>query len=150
MRSFFEQRLFHYMMDRAALVRAAALLESASATGPRIAGAAYMVLKEVLEELGQLSLERKIALFESSVAYEPDWIQNRQHLAWAYVEAGRLEAGRAQLHRALSNATKPVRATTATERTFEELITGRSGDRVTERLVHDLERLDQAPGGSGE
>jgi tetratricopeptide (TPR) repeat protein len=132
----------HYLMDEDALQRATDLLESVieRGDGEEYTSAAYMLLAEVLEE-GDLSTERKIQLLEASVGYEPDWVYNHQSLAWAYMEAGKPSDALEQINQALSNVKSPDPEWSVTKWNFEETISGRIGNRATERLLADLEKL---------
>ena len=134
----------HYLMDPDSLRRAADLLESVIQEDPQHAGAAYMLLAEVLDEAGNLPLNRKLQLLEASVHREPGWVFNRQSLAWAYTEAGRYSDALAQLRIALANVTKADPSWSISTRNFEESITGRIGHRVIERLTSDMERVQAA------
>jgi tetratricopeptide (TPR) repeat protein len=134
----------HYLMDPAALRRAAILLESLIQTSPKLAGAAYMLLAEVLDEEGNLTVDRKIELLEKSVALEPGWVHNRESLAWAYMEAGRFADALEQINRALTNVVTPTPDWKITIRNFEESITGRTGHLILERLSRDLEKIKAA------
>jgi thioredoxin-like negative regulator of GroEL len=131
----------HYLMDPDAIRRAAVLLESIIQTDPHHAGAAYMLLAEVLEEESHLTVDRKIQLLEASVSLEPDWVYNRENLAQAYHEAGRFSDALEQIHKALANVTTTDPQWSITTRNFEESITGRIGYRVIERLTADLEKI---------
>ena len=53
-----------HLMDPDAIQRAAGLLESVIRVDPQHAGAAYMLLSEVLEEEGNLAVDKKIQLLE--------------------------------------------------------------------------------------
>lgn len=131
----------HYLMDPDALRRAAGLLQSVIQADPQHAGAAYMLLAEVLEEEGSLPVDTKIQLLESSVACEPGWVYNRESLAWAYMESGRYADALERIHKASSNIMQPDPGWSIATRNFEESITGRIGHRVTERLTSDLEKI---------
>jgi tetratricopeptide (TPR) repeat protein len=134
----------HYLMDQDALRRAITLLESVTEGGDtQYTGAAYMLLAEVREEEGSLSTDKKIQLLEASVSYEPNWVYNRQSLAWAYMEAGRHSDAIEQINHALANVRTPEPEWSVTKRNFEESITGRIGHRVTERLASDLEKVQE-------
>lgn len=132
----------HYLMDPDALRRAAALLGPVIEKDPQRAGAALMLLAEILEEQGALPLDRRIALLEASVRSEPEWVHNRQSLAWAYKEAGRLSDALAQIRAALTNIASPDPAWTVTRRNFEESITGRTGHGIRERLMSDVKEIE--------
>jgi len=134
----------HYLMVPAAIRRAAILLESVIQTNPERAGAAYLLLAEVLDEEGNLTVDRKIELLEKSVALEPTWVHNRESLAWAYMEAARFADALEQISKALTNVVTPNPEWSITTRNFEESITGRTGHRITERLSGDLEKIKTA------
>ena len=131
----------HYLMDPAAIRKAKELLESVIQADPQHAGAAYMLLAEVLEEEGNLPVDQKIEMLEKSVALEPDWVFNRQSLAWAYRQTGKFSKALEQIEKALSNVTQPDPSWSITRRNFEESITGRIGHRAAERLTSDLQKL---------
>jgi tetratricopeptide (TPR) repeat protein len=131
----------HYLMDPVAIRRAKTLLESVIQADPQHAGAAYMLLAEVLEEEGNLPVDQKIKMLETSVALEPDWVFNRQSLAWAYRQAGKFSNALEQIEKALGNVSQPDPSWSITRRNFEESITGRIGNRASERLTSDLQKL---------
>ena len=133
-----------YLMDQEALKRAVELLGPVLEDGSSYTGAAFMLLAEILEEPGDLPLERKIQLLEASAELEPEWVYNRQSLAWAYSEAGRFAEALAQLQRARANVIPPDPNWTLTRRNFEESVTGRAGHRVVERLDADIEKVSGA------
>jgi hypothetical protein len=88
-------------------VRRAALERAGEVLAPLLdvdayAGAANMLLAEVLEEQ-RAGLDERIRLLEASVAREPDWVSNRQDLAWAYSESGRHSEAAEQLERAIGS-----------------------------------------------
>ena len=134
----------HYLMDQDALRRATTLLESVIESGDtQYTAAAYMLLAEVLEEKGSLSTDKQIQLLEASVSSEPNWVYNRQSLAWAYMEAGRHSDALEHINQALANVKTPEPEWSFTKRNFEESITGRIGHRVTERLESTLEKVQE-------
>jgi thioredoxin-like negative regulator of GroEL len=131
----------HYLMESKALRRAAALLASIISTDSDSAGAAYWLLAQVLDDLGELSVERRIELLEASVACEPAWVLNRQSLASAYEEAGDLPAAIAQIRQALANVGREDPSWRPARKNFERSITGRASFRIAERLHAQLARL---------
>lgn len=136
----------HYLMSPSALERAAQLLQSVIEEDPRLEGAAYLLKAEVLEELGSLSLSQKIKLLEASVKSRPNWVYNRQSLAWAYAEAGRFPEAIDQINEALENIQQSDPTWSIATRNFEESISGTIGHRVAERLHSDLKKVEQSMG----
>lgn len=134
---------YHYLMDQDSLRRAVALLQSVTVMDRQYASASYLLLAEVLEAQANLSVDKKIQLLETSVSLEPDWVYNRQNLAWAYMDAGRFLDAFEQIKQALVNVRIPESEWSVTKRNFEESITGRIGHRVIERLTSDLEKIKE-------
>lgn len=131
--------LLHVRMDAVAVERAREVL-TPLLTVPTAAGAANLLLAEIREEQGA-DLDERIALLESSVAREPDWVSNRHDLAWAYSDAGRHADAAEQLERALRSVVPVDPAWDAARRSYEESITGRSADGTEARLRADLAEL---------
>jgi tetratricopeptide (TPR) repeat protein len=131
--------LLHFRLDEAALRRAADLL-TPLLNHPTHAAAAHLLLAEVRDEqVGDL--DERIALLERSVALAPDWVSNRQDLAWAYSEAGRQEDATAQLNQAIGAVRAADPSWSIQQREFEESITGRAAAGTVERLREDLREL---------
>lgn len=131
--------LLHMRLDGPPLQRAAEVLmplldESAAA------GAAHMLLAEVRDEQGG-DLAERISLLERSVALEPDWVNNRQDLAWAYSEAGRHADSAAQLQAAMAAVRDADPGWGLQRREFEESITGRTAAGARDRLAEDLRQF---------
>jgi tetratricopeptide (TPR) repeat protein len=131
--------LLHFRMDQAALDRATQLLIPLL-DHPIYAGAAHLLLAEVRDEQGR-DLAERIGLLERSVALAPDWVSNRQDLAWAYSEAGRQEDAAAQLNQAITAVRAVDPSWGIQQREFEESITGRTAAGTVERLREDLREL---------
>lgn len=133
--------LLHVRMDSAALTRAADVLEPLrTSSSPRLSAAAHLLLAEIGDERGQVVGDR-IRLLEASIEQRPDWVSNRQDLAWAYSEVGRQADAAAQLRVALAAIIPADPAWSVGRREFEESITGRTGDGATARLQSDLDAL---------
>lgn len=131
--------LVHVRLDQAAMNRATDLLTPLLDDRTH-AAAAHLLLAEVRDEQGADVAER-IALLERSVALAPDWVNNRQDLAWAYSEADRQADAAAQLNQAITAIRAADPSWTIQQREFEESITGRTAAGTTERLREDLREL---------
>jgi tetratricopeptide (TPR) repeat protein len=107
---------------------------------PTHAAAAHLLLAEVRDEQGG-DLDERIALLERSVALAPDWVSNRQDLAWAYSEAGRQADATAQLNHAIGAVRAADPSWSIRQREFEESISGRAAAGTVERLREDLREL---------
>lgn len=131
--------LLHVRMDAESVERARQIL-SPLIDWPGLAGAAGLLLAEVREEQGA-GLDERIALLEASVEREPDWVSNRQDLAWAYSEAGRhLDAVR-ELKQAIGSIVAVDPSWDDGRRNFEESITGRAAAGTEARLLADIAEL---------
>jgi hypothetical protein len=95
---------------------------------------------ERLVELGVLyiglSADTKIRLLEASVKCEPEWVYNRQSLAWAYRDTGRFDEALMQIEKALDNIREPHSDWNPAVRHFEQMITGRMSS--SSRLIADM------------
>jgi tetratricopeptide (TPR) repeat protein len=131
--------LLHTRMDTVALERAREVLTPLIDT-PETAGAARLLLAEVGEEQG-MTVDERISLLEASVAAEPEWISNRQDLAWAYSEAGRHQEAATQLEAALHSVIAANPSWGIARQAFEESITARTADGTIARLQADLSKL---------
>lgn len=133
----------HYLMDKIALQRAIAITQRLE--GDReLGGAAAMLWAEALEDAGELVKSEKVRLLEMSVRRSPDWVNNRERLAWAYEESGRFEEALEHVRKALANLetfSAPRRVSTES-RTFEELITGRGQLDLQEELIKHAFELE--------
>lgn len=132
----------HYLMDQAALQRAVALTERLEDDW-ELRAAAALLRAEALEDAGELSKSEKVRLLEMSVSRSPDWVSNRERLAWVYAELGRFEEALDHVRRALSNleAFEPSRNSTEA-RIFEELVTGRGQPQLQEELTKHAYELE--------
>ena len=128
----------HYLMDKAALRRAQDALTSILRADAQN-GAAYLLLAEVLQDLGDPSIEKRISLLESSVACEPTWVNNRHYLAWGYWKAGRKAEGVAQMRQAIENIISADPGWSIQREYFEICITGRVSQ--PEYLKTELEKM---------
>jgi tetratricopeptide (TPR) repeat protein len=129
----------HYLMDNKSLQRAVSLLNSVITYDHGFVGAAFMLLAEALNDVGNFPLNDKIRLLESSVSYEPNWVYNRYYLALAYKQNGYIYDAMSQLQRALQNVMvdKPQYLDINT-RYFEESITGRMAHKIKEKITNNL------------
>jgi tetratricopeptide (TPR) repeat protein len=126
----------HYLMDDAALRKAVGLLEAIIQHEPAGSGHAYLLLAEALEDQGRLSADDKIRLLEASVKCEPEWVYNRQSLAWVYRDTGRFEEALIQIEKALDNIREPDSSWSPAVRRFEQMVTGRNSS--PSRLIADF------------
>lgn len=131
--------LLHVRMDAPSLVRAGEVIAPLLAV-PASSGGAHLLLAEIGEEQGR-GVDERIGLLEASVAREPDWVANRQDLAWAYSEAGRHDDAAAQLQHALTCVLPVDPAWGVARRSYEESITGRTAQGTEARLRSDLAQL---------
>ena len=132
----------HYSLDPASIKKARQLLESVP-DGDRIHRAASLqLLAAVGEDLNDLSTSEIIRLLEASVELAPHWVNNRDLLAAYLARTGDTAAAEAQLRAALDNVIAADPAWSPAEREFEISITGRTADRVAERLTSHLTQLE--------
>jgi hypothetical protein len=132
----------HYSLDPASIKKARQLLESVP-DGDRIHRAASLqLLAAVGEDLKDLSTSEIIRLLEASVALAPHWVNNRDLLADYLARIGDTAAAEAQLRAALDNVIAADPGWSPAEREFEISITGRTADRVAERLTSHLTQLE--------
>jgi tetratricopeptide (TPR) repeat protein len=115
----------HNEMTEAALRQAVDLLEEAC-DDPNAAGVANMLLAEALEDLGELTAERKTRLLELSVAAEPGWVANRRRLARTYAQLGRCEEAKQEMSMALRNLVPEDAYLSPLEESFHTCFTGRT------------------------
>ena len=134
--------LLHFRFDEANLTHAAELL-APLLDDPTYAAAAHLLLAEVQDEQGG-DLTQRITLLERSVALAPDWVSNRQDLAWTYSEAGRHADAAAQLKEALTATRTADPSWTIQQREFEETITGRAAIGTEARLRDDLREIERS------
>lgn len=128
----------HYLMDAAALQRAHDVLKSILRDDPKN-GAAYLLLAEVLQDLGDSSIQTRISLLESSVACEPTWVNNRHYLAWSYWKADRKPEAVQEMRQAVENVRSADPGWSITRENFEICITGRVCQQ--EYLESELDKM---------
>ena len=133
----------HYLMDEPALHRAIALTQRLD-NDPELGGAAAMLRAEASQDAGKITKPEKVRLLETSVGRSPNWVSNRERLAWAYEQVGKFREALEHVRTALSNLEKfeLSKKISVESRIFEELITGRGQPDLQEELnkhAYDLE-----------
>ena len=130
--------LHHEVMTQAAVQRAADLLRPLTTGRRPWAGAALLVLAEVLDELPNPSVAERRRMLALSVAAEPGWVNNHESLAWLLLEADHVEEACHELTAARANVLDAPTGSTLRQARFEQLITGRTGDGAADRLDRAL------------
>lgn len=131
----------HFSLDPASFRKARRVLESVPGDDRALRAAALLLLAEIGQGLEDLSVPEMIKLLQESVALAPDWVANRNLLAWYLAEIGERDAAAVQLRAALGNIVPVDPAWPLAEREFEVAITGRAADGIADLLRSYLARL---------
>lgn len=130
--------LHHEVMTQEAVQRAADLLRPLTTGRRPWAGAAMLLLAEVLDELPNPSAAERQRMLALSVAAEPDWVNNHESLAWILLDADHVEEACQELRAARANVLDTPSGFMLRQARFEQLVTGRTGDGVADRLDRAL------------
>ena len=130
--------LHHEVMTQAAQQRGADLLRPLTTGRRPWAGAALLLLAQVLDELPNPSAAERRRMLALSVAAEPGWVNNHESLAWMLLDADHVEEACAELAAARANVLDAPSELTLRQARFEQLITGRTGDGAADRLDRAL------------
>jgi tetratricopeptide (TPR) repeat protein len=108
-------------------------------TGKKNKGEAYMLLAEVLQDLGKLKLKEEINLLELSVKFEPEWVSNHYLLSHAYEKMENLEKAIEHMNIAIKNLVDETSNWSISQYYYESFMTGRVS--VRNYLEMDLKEM---------
>lgn len=135
----------HYSMEKKDLMEAKKLLESELEKESEALGAIYALYAEVLQDLEEIALPELIPFLEKSVELEPDWVQNRLYLAFAYEAAGKTREAITEIEQALKNILTRTEKWTIQQYYFEIMVTGRIiSDSAIKEYKKKLQQLKQS------
>jgi len=129
----------HYLMSKSDLEYAEKILNEVITTGKKNKGEAYMLLAEVLQDLGKLKLKEEINLLELSVKFEPEWVSNHYLLSYAYEKMENLEKAIEHMNIAIKNLVDEKSNWSIAQYYYESFMTGRVS--VRNYLEMDLKEM---------